>query len=133
MSAPGRRVERPVRLRRDAAPLRKQAEQAGFHGDGRGEGGAVEPADFAVIAVDGELIFEIVEEIEGGFAVSKGGVAVERQDDFKGRGHGAARQTQKGRVGWRRQRRAATRFEGAEDGRRQRTLHDAAEGNRGGS
>ena len=36
-----------------------------------------------MFAVDGELIFQLIEQIEGGFAVGEGGVAVEGQDDFK--------------------------------------------------
>ena len=70
----GRRVESALRFPRDARRFAQQVVQAAFHWDGGGKGGAVEAADFAVIAVDGELIFEFVEDVgavrngEGGFA-----------------------------------------------------------------
>ena len=58
--------------------------------------GAVESADLAGVAVDGELGFEAVDLVEGGLGGGKGGGSAEGEHHLEGGGHRPAREAQQG-------------------------------------
>ena len=100
MSAPAVTSNAPSLSRRQA--LRRpfeQPEQSRFDRYGHGGCQSVEAADFAAVAVDSQLTFETVDEVESVFADLESFGSAVGQDHLEVGGHRAPRQVHQGDLG----------------------------------
>ena len=79
-------IERAARFLPELLTQVQEVEQVLVDAHRLPRGTGVEPANLAVLAVDGQLIFESVDEVEGRFRRQHG--TAEGKEDFEGGGHG---------------------------------------------